>query len=292
VPVADKGTCTAILVSKKSAKLPGGDSQRFDHPLGCEAVPGPRQVQQSPRITVALEWRSRKSGIDYWIYSGPLDPAARVHLQLADGVRLAATTRDGYFLLPAVPAAKITCAALVGFDPLGHQVGLASYFNVGCPGDPAQFGPPAPAPAPGSTITEKEQTQAVGYASGVEVNVAAVIKQNPGRGAGSSAPGMSLVTVRLQFGKQPTDDQSVLPTSVSFDLLYGDNHEVAAKDAGKHNDPDLSGVWVPPGEPDEAAWLPQLSFDVPTDQLAKLQVRINGDSTHPTIVFSSVRVTE
>ena len=31
---------------------------------------------------------------------------------------------------------------------------------------------------------------------------------------------------------------------------------------------------------------------MPTDQLAKLQVRINGDATHPPIVFSNVRVTE
>jgi hypothetical protein len=293
VPVGDKGTCTAILVSKKSAKLPGGDSDRVDRPVGCEDVPGPRVIQHSARITAAVQWRSRTSGEVYWLFSGPHYLAARVQLQLADGARLDATTRDGYFLLPPVPVARITCAALVGFDPLGHQVGLASYLSVGCPGDPAQFGPPNPAPAPGSTITEKEQTQAVGYAAGVDANVAAVIKQDPNRGVGSSAPGMSLVTVQLQFYKQPGDHQSVLPTSVSFDLLYGDNHEPAAKDAGKHNDPDLSGVFVPPGGwPDDMTWWPQLSFDVPTDQLAKLQVRINGDGTHPTILFSSVRVTE
>jgi hypothetical protein len=253
-------------------------------------VPGPRQVQQSPRITVALEWRSRKSGIDYWIYSGPLDPAARVQLQLADGTRLTATSRDGYFLLPAVPVAKITCAALVGFDPLGHQVGLANYLTVGCPGDPYQPGPAAPAPDPSSTITENEPKQAVGYSPGIEVNVATVIKQDPSRGAGSSVPGMSLVTVRLQFYIQPSSDQQpVLPTSVSFDLLYGDQHQAAVRDAGKHNDADLSGDWQPP-HPDSTAWLPQLSFDVPTDQLATLQLRINGDATHPTIVFRNVRV--
>ncbi len=80
---------------------------------------------------------------------------------------------------------------------------------------------------------------------------------------------------------------------MSFDLLYGDSHQAAAKDAGKHNDPDLSGAFVPPGGwPDDTTWWPQLSFDVPTDQLAKLQVRINGDGTHPTILFSNVRVTE
>jgi hypothetical protein len=53
-------------------------------------------------------------------------------------------------------------------------------------------------------------------------------------------------------------------------------HEVVTCRAGKHNDPDLSGDWIPPRGPDQTAWLPQLSFDVPTDQLAKLQVRINA----------------
>jgi hypothetical protein len=294
VPVGDKGTCTAILVSKKSAKLPGGDSGRMDRPVACEDVPGPRVIKQRPRITAAVQWRSHTSGDVYWLFGGPQYLAVRVQLQLADGTRLPATTRDGYFLLPPVPVAKITCAALVGFDRGGHQVGQASYLSLGCPGDRYQPGlAPTPAP-PGSTVTEKEQTQAVVYDDDdIGVNVAAVIKQDPARGAGSSIPGMSLITVQLQFFGQPSSRPESLPTSVSFDLLFGDQHQAAAKDAGKHNDPDLSGVFVPPGGwMGEKTWWPQLSFDVPTDQLAKLQVRINGDGTHPTIVFSSVRVTQ
>jgi hypothetical protein len=291
VPVADKGTCIAILVSKKSAKLPEG--QRADLPTACNDAPAAGQVQRSPRL-LGLEWRSRHSGIDYTIYGGPLGAAARVYLQLSDGTRLSARTRDGYFLLPAVPVAKTTCAALVGLDQRGHQVVPPSYLTVGCPGDPYQLGTPAPAAPPGSTITENEQIQAVAYDDDdIEVNVAAVIKQDPARGAGSSVPGMSLITVQLQFFGQPSSRPESLPTSVSFDLLFGDQHQAAAKDAGKHNDPDLSGVFVPPGGwMGEKTWWPQLSFDVPTDQLAKLQVRINGDTTHPTIVFSSVRVTQ
>jgi hypothetical protein len=121
VPVADRGTCTAILLSKRSAALPHGAGQQSALPLDCDLVPTAGQVQHSVRFA-ALEWRSRQNGIDYLIYSGPLAPATQVQLQLADGTRLTPTTRDGYYLLPAVPVARITCAALVGLDPLGHQI--------------------------------------------------------------------------------------------------------------------------------------------------------------------------
>ncbi len=289
VPVADKGTCTAILVSKKSAESQIGRRERSDLPTMCETVPLAGDVPRSVR-SASLDWRSRDNGIEYLIYSGPLAPAAGVQLQLASGARFTATTRDGYFLLPAIPVASFTCAKLVGLDPHGHQIGVASFLTPLCPGDPYQHGTaPTPAP-PGSTVTENEQTQAVVYDDDdIEVNVATVIKQDPGRGAGSSVPGMSLITVRLQFFGQPWSRPEALPTSVSFDLLYGDQHQAAVRDAGKHNDADLSGDWQPP-QPDGTTWWPQLSFDVPTDQLATLQLRINGDATHPTIVFRNVRM--
>jgi hypothetical protein len=288
VPVADRGTCTAILLSKRSAALPHGAGQQSALPLECDLVPAAGQGQHSVRFA-ALEWRSRQNGIDYLIYSGPLAPATRVQLQLADGTRLTPTTRDGYYLLPAVPVARITCAALVGLDPLGHQVGLASYLGTGCPGDPYRPAPPSPEAQPSTTITEDSPSQAVSYSDGIDVAIDTVIEQDPSRGAGSAAPGMSLVTLRLQFYEQPSDRPLVMPTSVSFELLYGDKQEAAAPDVGKHNDPDLSGNWEPP-QPDPTTWLPQRSFDVPTDQLAKLAVRLNGDATHPTIIFHSVRV--
>lgn len=286
VPVAGRGVCTAILESKKSA-LPAGAGQPTDLPTECEPVPAPGQVQHSIRFT-ALEWRSRVSGTDYLIYSGPLGPATQVELRLANGVRLTATIGDGYFLLPALPAAKFTCAVLVGLDPLGHQVGLANYMTSGCPGDPYRSGPAATKPQPGATITENSPGQAVSYSDWIDVNVDTVMEQDPNRGAGSAAPGMSLVTVRLQFFQQP-GQPTAFPTSVSFDLLYGDSHSPAAPDPGKHNDSDLNGDWNPP-ESNPGAWLPQRSFDVPTDQLATLQVRLNGDVSHPTIVFGNVHL--
>ena len=212
-----------------------------------------------------------------------------MQLRLADGTRLTATTRDGYYLLPAVPRSQLTCATVVGIDPRGRQVGPAQYLTMGCPGDPAQVGSPAPHPGPGATVTEDEPKQAVAYDDYVDVGVDTVIKQNPDRGLGSSAPGMSLITVRLQFFRQPAQPPPALPTSVSFDLLYGPDHRVATVDPGKHNDPDLSGVWTPPYS-DGSDWLPQLSFDVPTDQLATLQVRLNGDASHGTILFRAVPV--
>jgi hypothetical protein len=288
VPVADRGTCTAILLSKRSAALPHGAGQQSDLPLVCEQVPAAGQVQHSVRFA-ALEWRSRQNGIDYLIYSGPLAPAAGVQLRLTDGTRLTATTRDGYYLLPAVPVSRITCAALIGLDPLGHQVGLASYLSTGCPGDPYQPAPPSPQAQPSSTVTEDSPSQAVGYSEDIDVAIDTVIEQDPSRGVGSAAPGMSLITVRLQFNEQPSARPLVMPTSVSFDLLYGDEQEAATPDVGRHDDSDLSGNWQPP-QPDPTTWLPQRSFDVPTDQLAKLAVRLNGDATHPTIIFGSVRV--
>ncbi|MDQ2837709.1 MAG: hypothetical protein M3Y42_03350 [Actinomycetota bacterium] len=287
VPVGDRGTCTTILLSKKSAALPIGASQRTDLPLGCTPIPAAGQVQHSIRFT-ALEWRSRTSGTDYLIYSGPLGLATQMQLRLASGTRLTATTHDGYYLLPSVPTANLTCAALIGLDPAGHQVGLASYLTAGCPGDPYQPAPAATQAGPGTTITENSPSQAVSYADGVDVIIDTVIRQDPSRGVGSAASGMSLVTVRLQFYRQSSPQPSALPTSVSFDLLYGDSHKAAA-DPGKHPDPDLNGTWNPP-HPGIPAWWPQRSFDVPTDQLAKLKVRINGDASHPTIIFGSVHV--
>ena len=186
--------------------------------------------------------------------------------------------------------AELHCAALVGLDPQGHQVGLASYLGSGCPGDPYQ---PARRPRPrlGSPviITEDSQSQAVSYSDGIDVVVDTVIAQDPSRGLGSDVAGMSLVTVRLQFYQQLS--HQTLPSSVSFELLSGAQHRPAAADPGRQHDSDLNGVWSPP-RPDPTAWLPQRSFDVPTDELATMQVRINGDATHPTIVFEHVRVTE
>jgi len=179
-----------------------------------------------------------------------------MELRLASGDRLTAATGDGYYLLPAVPSANLTCAALVGLDPLGHQVGLASYLSSGCPGDPYQPAPAATQPQPSSTITENSPGQAVGYSDGIEVTVDTVIRQDPSRGIGSAEPGMSLVTVRLQFYQQLSDQPSTLPSSVSFDLLYGTNHQPATPDPGKHDDPDLNGDWNPP-QPGRTAWLPQ-----------------------------------
>jgi hypothetical protein len=290
VPVGERGSCTAILVSKKSAAIPGGD-QPTGLPLYCDQAA--TTVQRSVRFT-ALEWLSRSTGTDYLIYSGPLGAASGVELRLASGSRLVAATGNGYFLLPAVPSADLTCAALIGLDPLGHQVGLTSYLSSGCPGDPYQPGTAADQGQPGSTVTEHVQSQAVSYSDGISVVVDSVINQDPGRGTGSAVPGMSLITVRLQFyqdlSRQP------LPSSVSFDLLIGAQHRPATVDLGKQHDPDLNGVWIPPSAngwtppPGQEAWLPQRSFDVPTDQLATMQVRINGDATHPTIVFDNVHV--
>lgn len=288
VPVAGRGRCTAILVSKPSAPPTIGSGQRPDLPTVCESVPAAGQVQRSVRF-LSLQWRSKKTGTEYLIYSGPLTPASQVQLRLANGSRPAATTGDGYYLLPAVPVTDLTCAALVGLDAHGHQVGLPSYLTSGCPGDPYRPGTAPPPAKPGTTVTEDEPKQAVVYSAGdVEVNVASVVRQDRNRGVGSSAPGMSLVTIRLQFFRQPSS-RAALPTAVSFDLLYGADHRAAAVDPGKHHDPDLSGVWSPP-QPDDSVWLPQLSFDVPTDQLATLQVRLNGDATHPTILFRTVPV--
>jgi hypothetical protein len=285
VPVGDRGSCTTILVSKKSAAIPGG-SQPTDLPLYCDRAS--TTVQRSVRFS-AVEWLSRSTGTDYLIYGGPLGSAIGVELRLSNGSRLSAATGDGYFLLPAVPAVELRCAALVGLDSHGHQVGLASYLGSGCPGDPYQPGTTTNRGQPGSTVIEHVQSQAVGYSDGIDVVVDSVIEQDPSRGVGSAAPGMSLVTVRLQFYQQLSDQ--TLPSSVSFDLLVGAQHQLATADPGKQHDPDLNGVWTP-GRPDPTAWLPQRSFDVPTDQLATMQVRINGDATHPTILFDQVRVTE
>lgn len=293
VPVGNRGLCTAILVSKKSAPLSSGAGQPTDLPTVCEQAPTARQVQRSIRLT-ALEWRSRTTGTDYFIYSGPLGQAARAELRLADGDRLDAVTSNGYFLLPAVPTAKLTCATVVGLDPLGHQVGLTNYLTYGCPGDPYQQGSAAPRPQPSATITENGASQAVSYTDNIDVVIDTVLQQDPNRGVGSTAPGMSLITVRLQFFQQPSEHPTPLPSSVSFDLLYGADHQPATPDPGKHDDPDLNGVWnppaLPPGVGAPAAWLPQRSFDVPTAELGTLQVRLNGDATHPTIIFGTVRV--
>ncbi len=297
VPVGNRGVCTAILVSKKSAPLSDNTGLPANLPTTCEQAPAAGQVQRSIRLT-AINWRSRITGTEYFIYSGQLGQASRAQLRLANGDRIDAATGDGYYLLPALPLADLTCASLIGLDPLGHQVGLANYLTSGCPGDPYLPGSaapqPQPQPRPSATVTENSPGQAVGYTDDIGVAVDTVIRQDPNRGAGSSAPGMSLITVRLQFFRQPSAHPTPLPSSVSFDLLYGDDHQPAASDHGMHNDPDLNGVWseppLPPGASAPAAWLPQRSFDVPTAELGTLQVRLNGDASHPTIIFGTVRV--
>jgi hypothetical protein len=289
VPVGDRGSCTAILVSKKSAPVPGGN-EPSDLPSFCD--PTPTTVQRSVRY-VALDWASKATRTHYLIYGGQVGSATGVELRLADGDRLTAATGNGYFLLPAVRSDELHCAALIGLDQQRHQVGLASYLNAGCPGDPYQPGTTNQAPA-GSTVVEKFQDQAVGYSDGIGVGVDWVIQQDPSRGVGSAQPGMSLITVRLQFDQELS--RQPLPNTVSFDLLIGAQHQPATGDPGKQHDPDLNGTWTPPGSwtppPGNQTWLPQRSFDVPTDQLATMQVRINGDASHPTILFSQVRVTE
>ncbi len=139
VPVGDRGTCTTILVSKKSATLPGGN-QPSDVPLFCD--PTPNTVQRSVRFA-ALGWLSKSTGTDYLIYGGQLGSATGVELRLASGARLSATAGDGYYLLPAMPSAELHCAAVIGLDSQGRQVGLANYLGVGCPGDPYQQAPDA-----------------------------------------------------------------------------------------------------------------------------------------------------
>ena len=300
VPVGDRGNCTAILVSKKSAALAGGN-EPSDLPSYCD--PTPTTVQRSVRY-VALDWVSKPTRTHYLIYGGPLGSATGVELRLADGHRLTAAVGDGYFLLPAVRSDDLHCAAVIGLDPQGRQVGLASYLSFGCPGDPYQPRTDIPKQrlgdkvvdeaGPGSTVVEHVQNQSVGYSDGIEVVVDTVIEQDPSRGVGSAQPGMSLITVRLQFYQDLSPQP--LPSTVSFDLLIGPQHLPATADPGKQHDPDLNGVWTPRGSwtppPGHQAWLPQRSFDVPTDQLASLQVRISGDANHPTIVFSQVRVTQ
>jgi hypothetical protein len=289
VPVADRGSCTAILVSKKSAAIPGGNPPS-DLPLFCD--PNPTTVQRSVR-PAALDWASKATRTHYLIYGGQVGSATGVELRLADGDRLIAATGNGYFLLPAVRSDELNCAAIIGLDRQGHQVGLASYLGTGCPGDPYQPGTTDQAPS-GSTVVEKFQDQAVSYSDGIAVAVDWVVQQDPGRGVGSARPGMSLITVRLQFYQELS--RQPLPSTASFDLLIGAQHQPATADPGKQHDPDLNGAWTPPGSwtppPGLEAWLPQRSFDVPTDQLATMQVRINGDASHPTILFSHVRVTE
>ncbi|HJQ00685.1 MAG TPA: hypothetical protein VJ851_03710 [Jatrophihabitans sp.] len=287
VPVGDRGSCTAVLVSKKSAAVPGGN-EPSDLPSFCD--PTPTTVQRSVRY-VALDWVSKATRTHYLIYGGQVGSATGVELRLTSGVRLTAATENGYFLLPAVRSDDLHCAAVIGLDQQGHQVGLASYLSAGCPGDPYQPGTTYQAP-PGSTVIEHAQSQAVGYADGIAVGIDWVIQQDPSRGVGSARPGMSLITVRLQFYQELSHQP--LPSTASFDLLIGAQHLPATADPGKQHDPDLNGVWTPPGSwtppPGQEAWLPQRSFDVPTDQLTTMQVRINGDAVHPTIVFDHVQV--
>jgi hypothetical protein len=146
VPVADRGSCTAILVSKKSGPVPGGN-EPSDLPLFCD--PPPTTVQRSVRY-VALDWVSKATHTHYLIYGGQAGAAAGVELRLTNGTRLTAAAGAGYFLLPAVPLTDLHCAAIIGLDPQGHQVGLTSYLGVGCPGDPY----PLVVPSAGPTSVE------------------------------------------------------------------------------------------------------------------------------------------
>ncbi len=146
VPVGDRGSCTAILVSKKSGPVPGGN-EPSDLPTFCD--PTPTTVQRSVRY-VALDWVSKATHTHYLIYGGQVGAATGVELRLTNGTRLTAAAGAGYFLLPAVPLVDLRCAAIIGLDPLGHQVGLASYLGVGCPGDPY----PLVVPSAGPTSAE------------------------------------------------------------------------------------------------------------------------------------------
>lgn len=144
VPVGDRGSCTAILVSKKSANVPN-INEPSDLPSFCD--PTQTTIQRSVRY-VARDWVSKATRTHYLIYGGQLGSATGVELRLADGDRLRAATGSGYFVLPAVRSDDLHCAAIIGLDPYGHQVGLASYLSLGCPGDPYQLSPTA---SPSST---------------------------------------------------------------------------------------------------------------------------------------------
>ncbi|MGI8666296.1 MAG: hypothetical protein ACR2N4_09735 [Jatrophihabitans sp.] len=284
VPVGEHQLCSAILVSKKSAKLPPDSATVLPQNVPCQAVaPGADPTFDSQSVL----WRSPRTGVTFTLFAGSLGrSASRAQVSLADGAVEHAITGNGFYLLPPLPA-DLTCARLVATDSQGKQARSDQFLSVGCPGDPTKPGASAPLPSPSSTVTTHHD-QAVDWTATVMVNVAALIRQDPRWGVGSAAPGTSLITVRLQF-QQNSTQPTTLPSSASFDLLYGPQHTVATRDPGKDHDAELNSPWHWPGPSPLASWLPQQSFDVPTAQLNNLQVRLNGDAIHATVLFTDAQ---
>lgn len=278
VPTLHATTCYAVLDDVGSAVT-------SDETAVCDPVPAlPDQAPIAEPLGGSggtWRWTSPTTGtVWFGSYATALATATRVELRVDDVVAASAVPVDGAFVTGGIREGAAGCPVLVGLTSNGI-IAERSYPRGDC--DPAsQVVPTGPAQS-SSDVVQEPWGEAANWTPAIGVIVHDLIAQ-PAAKAAHLATGQTLITVQLQFyrsGGPPLD----LPTDVGFELPAGPRSTSATPDFGHaHADPSLTGL-VTKNSVDGNVHVVQRSFDVPTDLLGSLAVRIPGDATHPTVVL-------